>query len=354
MRLVWIVIPMILIGIVGTQNVDGLWFAKSPQELLVQSHTIIVGNVTDKKILEIPQTTEISGSFDKENIPYKGPFSARVIEQFGDSKIFEITYVSHIDELTINIEEYLQNFSSFENTTMNVRSPTISGGPVLHHEVKSKFELGDRVLLYFTQQSLTNLTYDIESFVIPEQCDSTDVLTQERFWMNESIFHVIQNGTEQSNDDHKLVTNIPITLSIGKDAGTLFGKSFDVDIKITKQVGNDPPEIVFTKVVKAKAEPCEWIAYADLEFTPKDGGKYVIIGNNLDKKFSSSTKWIVKHVFVDFDKILSPFKQYAMDIPVDEIQCRESLIVMEKYDGSPACVKPATAEKLIQRGWASP
>ena len=267
------------------------------------------------------------------------------------SKIFEITYVSHIDELTINIEEYLQNFPSFENTTMNVRSPTISGGPVLHHEVKSKFELGDRVLLYFTQQSLTNLTYDLESFVIPEQCDSTDVLTQERFWMNESIFHVIQNGTEQSNDDYKLVTNIPITLSIGKDAGTLFGKSFDVDIKITKQVGNDPPEIVFTKVVKAKAESCEWIAYADLEFTPKDGGKYVIIGKDLDKEFSSSTAWIAKHIFVDFDKILSPFKQYAMGIPVDEIQCRESLIVMEKYDGSPAYVIPSTDEKLMQRGW---
>ncbi len=48
---------------------------------------------------------------------------------------------------------------------------------------------------------------------------------------------------------------------------------------------------------------------------------------------------------------VSPLKQFKSGIAINEIQCRESLILVIKYDGSPACVKPLTAEKLIQRGW---
>ncbi len=50
-------------------------------------------------------------------------------------------------------------------------------------------------------------------------------------------------------------------------------------------------------------------------------------------------------------KILSPLKQFKSGIPIDEIQCKESLTLVKKYDDSPACVKPETVEKLIQRGW---
>lgn len=49
--------------------------------------------------------------------------------------------------------------------------------------------------------------------------------------------------------------------------------------------------------------------------------------------------------------IESPLKQIKSGIPFNEIQCKESLTLITKYDGSPACVKPLTAEKLIQRGW---
>ena len=60
MRLFWAVIPILLIvsmiGIAGVQESNALWFAKSPDELLKSSHTIIVGTVTAKQVLEITQT----------------------------------------------------------------------------------------------------------------------------------------------------------------------------------------------------------------------------------------------------------------------------------------------------------
>ncbi len=48
----------------------------------------------------------------------------------------------------------------------------------------------------------------------------------------------------------------------------------------------------------------------------------------------------------------SPLKQQQNGIPLDEIQCKESLtLVIKSSNNSPACVKPLTAKKLIQCGW---
>ena len=51
---------------------------------------------------------------------------------------------------------------------------------------------------------------------------------------------------------------------------------------------------------------------------------------------------------------LPPKKQIEKGIELEDVTCKEDLQLIFKYDGSPACVKPETAEKLIERGWASP
>lgn len=51
-----------------------------------------------------------------------------------------------------------------------------------------------------------------------------------------------------------------------------------------------------------------------------------------------------------FDK-LSLKKQLSYGRSINEVQCIGNLILILKYDNSPVCVKPLTAEKLIQRGW---
>ena len=53
-----------------------------------------------------------------------------------------------------------------------------------------------------------------------------------------------------------------------------------------------------------------------------------------------------------FEQELPPLKQSKSGTPVEKIRCNESLILVTKYDGSPACVKPSTAERLIERGWS--
>jgi len=47
----------------------------------------------------------------------------------------------------------------------------------------------------------------------------------------------------------------------------------------------------------------------------------------------------------------SPHKQDSEGVDLDKIQCNFNLLILQKYDGSPACVKPETKQRLIERGW---
>lgn len=47
----------------------------------------------------------------------------------------------------------------------------------------------------------------------------------------------------------------------------------------------------------------------------------------------------------------SPLAQHNSGIPIDEIQCRDSRVLMESPGGVPACLYEKSAEALQQRGW---
>ena len=49
----------------------------------------------------------------------------------------------------------------------------------------------------------------------------------------------------------------------------------------------------------------------------------------------------------------SPTQQFQSGIAIDKIQCKEHFVLVAKNDGTPACVKPETKEKLVERGWAT-
>ena len=49
----------------------------------------------------------------------------------------------------------------------------------------------------------------------------------------------------------------------------------------------------------------------------------------------------------------SPLKQFKNGVPFAEIKCRDSLQLTQRYDGTPACVKPDTYDELIKRDWVS-
>ena len=51
--------------------------------------------------------------------------------------------------------------------------------------------------------------------------------------------------------------------------------------------------------------------------------------------------------------VLSPLKQFKLGIVLKNINCNNNFqLVIKAKDGTPACVKPETATKLIELGWA--
>lgn len=96
-----------------------------------------------------------------------------------------------------------------------------------------------------------------------------------------------------------------------------------------------------------------------------------IDGNMLTVNFSENTSKIdvVGSYYITPDKytgvcdvshdppysyILSPIKQYNSGIRYHEIICKDGLeLIGKSTNGTPACVKPQSVEKLVQRWWAT-
>ena len=57
-------------------------------------------------------------------------------------------------------------------------------------------------------------------------------------------------------------------------------------------------------------------------------------------------------VFDVTNAIISPSSQFESGIVIDEIQCKDSLILVIKYNDTPACVSSVTKQTLIDRDWA--
>ena len=60
---------------------------------------------------------------------------------------------------------------------------------------------------------------------------------------------------------------------------------------------------------------------------------------------------VVESIDEDSYKLPLPLKQFRTGIATYEIQCKDNLVLIEKHDGSPACVKPVTKQHLIDRNW---
>jgi len=77
----------------------------------------------------------------------------------------------------------------------------------------------------------------------------------------------------------------------------------------------------------------------------------------MDNKFTTSCPNCKYNLLNDYYKNpieqleLSPRMQTSSGIPADEISCKKGMDLVFKKSGNPACVKPSSVEKLLERGW---
>ena len=304
----------------------GMWVPQSPRELLDESSTIFVGNITSVNVLQ----------FEK-GITYN-------MEENGIEKNTVKNYTLSLDEYKVDVEEFLKNTQM--TNKMTVRQPAISLSPGMLGGL-DEFHAGDRVLFYVKSLDGNNI-YSPESFIIPKSCVAKDVLTQKRLEARGESF-TIQNGIKV---DSNFTANKPIQFVDNEDVNTLSGKNLDILVHITKNTGSSP-EIVFNKEFYSKAKPCEWIASTEWEFTPQEGEYRMDVTITEDNKTYSQyvAKFSAKSDMVTPDH-MSPLKQFKSGIVANDVKCGQGLqLVIKAEDGFPACVKPDTAKKLLERGW---
>ena len=156
-------------------------------------------------------------------------------------------------------------------------------------------------------------------------------------------------------------------------------KSFTV--QMNQSVFFDGYEITFSEILEDSRCPadalCVWEGRVSIgiDVKNKDGIQSIVLTtvdkttthfdsyeinlvNVLPYPFSSKTISLEEYYAtisiskVD-EKIIPPLKQFKNNIPFHEIKCNVDFQLMQKYDGTPACVKPETVFELIKRGWTS-
>ena len=108
---------------------NGIWIPESTRDLLENSTTIFVGNITSTKVLQ----------FEKQ-------YSYLTNENGTDKNIVK-NYTLSLDEYIVGVEEYLKNPQN--STKMTVSEPTVG----LMHGLGGldEFKTGDHVLFYVEQ-----------------------------------------------------------------------------------------------------------------------------------------------------------------------------------------------------------
>ncbi|MCV0391990.1 MAG: glycoside hydrolase [Nitrosopumilus sp.] len=101
------------------------------------------------------------------------------------------------------------------------------------------------------------------------------------------------------------------------------------------------------------------VFYIDIEFTSEKSGIQMlktIPGDVVTVSYLDSTTpggkeiELIDSMDITLDYV-SPHKQLKLGISIDEMQCKENLVLIQRHDGSPACVTESTKQKLIERGW---
>ena len=315
-----------IIGIIEANYAFGMWEPETPVRLFEQSQTVFVGIITSVNPIEF----ERSNSYN--------------VEENGIPRTVVENYTQTLDQYTVNIEEFVKNPQEFHTITM--LEATVGGVPGMSVSIGG-FELGDRVLFYVPKLDGTN-QYSPESFKIPENCEAQSLAEMPRMQMGDS-FSIIQEGIERKDN---LIANKSAEFVYQKDMRTLDAKSFDFQITIRKKsdTGNFDKSVLSERI-QSESKPCQWISTAKVEFIPQKG-QYEIWANIIE---DTSTQTFARSFSVDdveFGKIQSPLKQFNLGISVDKIKCKDNLVLIQKYDGSPACVKPESILNLIERGWA--
>lgn len=125
-------------------------------------------------------------------------------------------------------------------------------------------------------------------------------------------------------------------------------ESITVPVTLTIQ-NQDTGQQVFNQTQNLEMQACSGPETVKWNFIPIQIANYVASVSGNKNEIS-----MIFQTISDSDKssILSPLKQFKSGISANDVKCEQGLqLVIKAKDGSPTCVRPQTAQKLVERGW---
>lgn len=312
---------------------------------IIRSESVVLGYAGGK--------SSNSGKLDSEPIA-KLPSEKSLIRQFGP--ITEISSSSGIFEFGISIKN--------------------TDGPI-----SSKCPISSQTQIRFDNSDVSSRHCILEGDVLlVEYTDPTDASGNSRKVTASATFSVLNSYPSQNSNSEKITVSKtvrighPLTLllydsNLNLDSDTAESYSLDLiqfeskNIRITlgpsggvQKEFNPQPSVlretgdntgIFYTVIKiprtVNGQRIDVNEKIEFEYTQRGLGAFLVVSQ---ESFSPSMVNIPKN------SINSPFnEENSQSNYLLEIVCKEGFMKIFKYDGSPACVKPKTAEKLFERGW---
>src|SRR5574337_1570388 len=123
-------------------------------------------------------------------------------------------------------------------------------------------------------------------------------------------------------------------------------------VQVTMTIQNqDTGQQVFNQTQSLQMQACSGPESVEWRFVPIQVANYIaIVSDNQDKEnmIFSSMLDVTKSQTVS-----SPLEQLRFGIDSHNVVCKQDLhLVIKSEDGSPACVKSDTVQKLMEKGWA--
>ncbi|MDE1813369.1 MAG: hypothetical protein KGI05_01770 [Thaumarchaeota archaeon] len=238
------------------------------------SDIIFTGDIMSIKVLNVTSFYTVG------NITQT--FSSMEATQYITGPPYEkINYTLNLDQYAVHVDEFLKNPQSSNN--MTIREPIID--PTWHSDPPGpRFNVGDHVLFYVKNLDGSNV-YSQNSFIIPNVCNATDVLGQNRY--AGSDFTMTQNGVQtdygKSGNIPPFTANMPIQFMYSTRVDTLSGKDFVIKYDILDDPSN---RIISSNKINISSKKCEWMESAKWEASLKSGNYYAnIYVKNTDGTF---------------------------------------------------------------------
>ncbi|MEK6614816.1 MAG: hypothetical protein AABZ32_01705, partial [Bacteroidota bacterium] len=280
------------------------------------------------------------------------PLDSRITYDFSDviilGKVISVnsTFSPTHNLYQIKAEKFIKNqqdsdivFASGQKT-VNTRSGN------------SVFSVNDRGLFYLSNDTMKYDRYYGIFRVLPEsrliepewdKCNIFENDIPQEHWILGGVEPTPKIFQERNSDIENIKNNELVIISHDVSNISNTKQEFDLDGILSRSNGTGF-ETMSNMSQHVVLEPCTVFKTIEWRFTPGMTGSYLFEINGSNSGTSYGIGFTVKESIIS-----SPLKQFKSGISVDKITCKENLQLIIKNNGNPACVKPDTIPKLVER-----